>query len=305
MEKIKYNWETNSTNIPVNIYFEITDFCPLKCNQCYCEEGQRFMELGDFRKYIEQMDELNSKRVILIGGEPFAHKDFYKMIDICKEKGLFVVTSTSGYYITDNSINKLKECKNLAIYLSLNGSKEKINSYSRDGYSQVMNAIKLLSVNNISFNINWVAREDNVYDFPDLLKIIEKYNVYSLNIIKNKPSFLTNTIDSKIKEEGIAFLKKQIDNYNGSAILTIDPCYKELSDFSRKLRNNKVIANNVNGCTALKTQMVISLNNEIKPCTHLDSIFKIEKMSLKECWVCNEAIRFRNTKVFKNLCDDI
>jgi pyrroloquinoline quinone biosynthesis protein E len=70
----------------------------------------------------------------------------------------------------------------------LNGSTKKIHSHSRDGFDEGIEALRLLQNSSFSYGINWVARMDNIDDFPKMAELANNYNVNNLNILRYKPS---------------------------------------------------------------------------------------------------------------------
>ena len=94
---------------------------------------------------------------------------------------------------------------NLNFYISLNGSVKEINNLSREGYDISISAIEKLAKNKVRFGINWVARHDNVRDFPNMLALCRTYGVSAISITSNK---LTGSqeIQSPLDSEDLVLL---------------------------------------------------------------------------------------------------
>lgn len=84
----------------------------------------------------------------------------------------------SGYNLCEDTFNKLIEAGVTNIFISLNGSTEEINAFTRDGYLLAIEALAFLQ--NKGFKntiINWVMHRSNADDFENMLQIAEKYEV--------------------------------------------------------------------------------------------------------------------------------
>lgn len=175
--------------VPESIHIDITTFCPLKCPQCYKDLSQDIeMPLGKFFDIIERAKALKVFQIALGGGEPLTVKDlpvFVKKVTSCK---MSCTITTSGYGLTAELLDDLKESGVNHIQVSLNGSTREINSYSRDGFSEAVSALNILSKSSVQFGINWVARRDNVKDFENIVTYAKELKADNINILRYKPS---------------------------------------------------------------------------------------------------------------------
>jgi hypothetical protein len=67
----------------VEVTIEITKYCPHYCEYCSTnasEEGEHIL-FDDIRKFLETV--LKIDRINISGGEPLAHPDFYKILQLC------------------------------------------------------------------------------------------------------------------------------------------------------------------------------------------------------------------------------
>jgi len=92
-------------------FIEITTRCNMKCPVCYVDAEQKGedMPLEDIYRIIETITEEDpNTHLILIGGEPTIHKDFFKILERINQKGLMKRT-----FIATNAITLANEdfCK--------------------------------------------------------------------------------------------------------------------------------------------------------------------------------------------------
>ncbi len=194
----------NHYPFPKMIQLEITNHCPFACPQCYKKLlSDQDMNLSQIIAYIDECADKGTSLFVLNGGEPFLHKDFIKIAEYLTNKKVYFNCFTSGYAF-NTGVFEYVNSGYFKLYISLNGSNEKINSLSRDGFEYAVNAIKVLSNSNTPFFINWVARHDNVYDFPRMIELAKEYNAKGISIIGNK---LVNNkfIDSPLEKDDYFF----------------------------------------------------------------------------------------------------
>ena len=90
--------------------------------------------------------------------------------------------STGGVEIQDELYDIMTQLD--ALYISLNGSTEEVNQKSRDGFKAAKRMLFEAKKRGIKTRINWVARRDNVEDFPQLCKFAEDVGVEAIDILK-------------------------------------------------------------------------------------------------------------------------
>lgn len=255
---------------------EITRECPFNCPQCYkIEIENRNMDFSVLQKYIKEGLSKGVKLFVLNGGEPLLYPEFVKVLKLIKHKKVVVNCFSSGYGLTDKIISEIKTMPNLNFYISLNGSTKKINDLSRQGYDISLKAIEKLRDNDCRFGINWVARKDNLDDFPEMVNLCEKYNVSMLSVTSNKLAENKSKIMSGLDLNDIKKLAEYIKANQERINISVEACFPQLTNQIRRLVNS-------DGCAAGYYNINISLEGMYLPCTHL---YYPEKWdSLEEYW---------------------
>lgn len=95
----------NETVYPKNAIIEVTQRCPLQCKHCFL--GDKDTEELPADKWFEIMDKLyysGVESLVIEGGEPTVHQDFYRILEYATQKFDSVSVQTSG--VTDTRLNQ-------------------------------------------------------------------------------------------------------------------------------------------------------------------------------------------------------
>lgn len=271
---------------PIMMQLEITEKCPFNCPQCYNKVSPISMNLHEIAKHVEQAHSLGVKKVILNGGEPLLHENIIEIFKIILKLNMNVAFYTSGYGLTSEILDVVKSNPKIEMYISLNGSTEKINGYSRQGFSTAIASLEFCKKENVPCGIVWVARSDNVDDFPDLYHFVELQNVHSLLIIPNRPS-RNNEITSALTKSDYEFLARAIKRFEkGKVHIRIDACFGLLSAYL----NYKAAI--FTGCYAGRYSYSVDVRGRYRPCTHMQRTECFN--SSKDYW--DESILLQNIR---------
>lgn len=257
---------------PDTMNIELTTNCPLRCPQCYCSlTGGKNIDLETAKYWIEQGAGLGVKEVMLSGGETLCYPHIYEVVEAAKQYCGGANVALSGYRFTQDVFDRLVKAGVTGIYISLNGSTERINSQTRDGYELAINALRLLHDNQYSnTTINWVMHSNNAEDFPNVVALAEKYGVSSVVILAVKPDSrkMLSTVPS---QQQMIEVSNYVKSYRGKTRIYIESCFSPLLALTcdTKLFGNMNVGKN-NGCGAGRTTFSVSVDGLLSPCRHLD-----------------------------------
>lgn len=256
--------------IPKLINIEVTDKCPLQCPQCYCQLNVgKELDKNIAINIIEQAAKLNVEYINISGGETLLYPHLFELIYTCSKNKILPNIAISGWGFDELVLSNLIQNKIHCIFVSLNGSTEKINSFSRNGYSLAINSLKILA--KLKFNntvINWVMQSNNSDDFPNIIKLAEKYNVKAIVIMAIKPDSngLLKNFPSKDQIEKISiFIKK----YAGNVQIIIDKCFSQLKAYMGRNIFSNINQGLYKGCTAGLDSFTLNVDGKFTPCRHL------------------------------------
>src|SRR4030065_1687225 len=136
------------------IYFYLTEGCDLRCRHCWInpkyQAGESIypsLDLKLFQHIITQAKGLGLTGVKLTGGEPLLHPHIHKILDIVRSEDLRLVIETNGMLCTPDIADKIKNCKNPFVSVSLDGSTADVHEWIRGvpgSFEKTLNGIKTL-----------------------------------------------------------------------------------------------------------------------------------------------------------------
>lgn len=269
--------------IPFQVQFSITDNCNLRCSYCYAnypERGYKDLVTGDIIRIINELYELGTKRINLVGGEPLIRNDIGDIIDNIKNKDIECTITTNGYLVP-KKIDDVKKLNLLCISLDGDEEANDINR-GRGSYKAAMEAIKIakeykipiqvatvITKNNLR-SIEYILNEGKKYGFmvafatlinksegnhkviPKDMPTVEEYRVALQQIIKLKKSGYPVLFSIK----SLGYSKNWPYSYSQDRTTYKDPLFKYIK------------------CNAGKYFAIIDTNGDIYPCPSLVGVIK-------------------------------
>lgn len=291
-EELNFLKQNGYYKFPNILQIEITRSCPFKCKQCYKPDSQNLHM--DYIKLCELLDLINGKcgAISLNGGEPLMYPFILSILAKVSNMNVNVYLYSSGFGINKEICSIIKNSNNIHFYISLNGSSKTINNLSRDGFEYSVNAMRMLSDNNIEYGINWVARHDNVNDFKSLLQLASRNNATYVSVVESRLTGQKEETSFLSKED---LLLSQIINGNAGStpIIMVDACFSKLTPLLSM--KNKAIPI---CCTAGISRCTINYDFSFQPCTHLNYCEHFE--SLEEYWSASLILNKLRLHKFRN-----
>ena len=119
---------------PVNLTWEITLNCNLRCAHCLSDSGMTAADELSERECLKLVDELTALKVFQVnigGGEPFMRNDFVDLLNYAHAKGLVTCVSTNGTMVDHSLAKRLSALKLLYLQVSLDGATADVNDAIR------------------------------------------------------------------------------------------------------------------------------------------------------------------------------
>ncbi|MDD3852437.1 MAG: radical SAM protein [Syntrophomonadaceae bacterium] len=270
-ECMAVNAPHRAMHIPEIMNIELTTRCPLRCPQCYCDLNRgKDIDKNIALKYIEQAGRLKIPFINLSGGETLVYPFLDELLQAIKEQGLHSAIAISGWGLDEYRLQRLKNAGVGEIYVSLNGSTPEVNQLSRDGYELAINALKLLQKDNQdNYYINWVARNDNVADFPNLVSLAQSLGVKQIVILDSKPDS-EYVLQAALSRENFLILADYIKKHSQQDIeLVVEPCFSTMKAY---IYNSYLLNRNIGfnkGCGAGRNGISVDVDGNLTPCRHL------------------------------------
>lgn len=277
-ETLRYIKNNNCLPFPSIVQLEITNVCPFHCPQCYKLNIQdKHMHFEKLKSIISFCYSHGTRFFVLNGGEPLLYYKIKDLINFLNKLDVDINCFSSGYGL-NSEILDMWNFEKFNMCLSLNGSTKLINDYSRDGYEYTINGMKLLYDKQKKFGVNWVARHDNVHDFPELISLVNSYNVDYVFVTSNKLTGEREII-SPLTLDDFIFLSDFINNNNTKTKILVESCFSTLATLIKpelkKYAYFKGCFAGINGCH-------VDIDFNFSPCTHLH--YKESYDDIKNYW---------------------
>jgi pyrroloquinoline quinone biosynthesis protein E len=273
-----------SLRLPEMMNIELTTHCPLKCPQCYCNLNTgRDIAKEVALKFIAEAVRLQIPYLNLSGGETLVYPHLTELIREINSQGLCSAIAISGWGFTADKLEELRSAGVDEIYVSLNGSTEEVNSKSRDGFQEALNALQILRKSGFKdYFINWVAREDNIADFPHLVKLAEDLNVKGIYILALKPD-AEQQLKSAPSQESFQQLASYLKiRTNPEPVIEVEPCYSPLRAYLQQKLFVNLNTGISKGCGAGRNSFSVDVEGNLTPCRHL--LYPEKFASIAEYW---------------------
>ena len=217
----KNNSNPQERTWPLHLY--LTNECNLKCRMCYKNAGiakPNELSTEEILRLIDNFSEQGESSVVLSGGEPLKHKDFFFIVEYIKQKNHKVSVVSNGLLI--HSKSDVERIVSLVDFfqISLDGASEKFNDYYRGKgtYPKILDKINLFSNTNFLLNVGMIVSDYNFEDiYNNLGSLVNRLENKNLKInVSNIIDFgrgayclnkgtrdLVHKIIRKVKGEGI------------------------------------------------------------------------------------------------------
>lgn len=286
--------------------WHITNRCNKRCKHCY-QEGYSSREFSveelinyghQYLKLLYEYNKINNQnlkgQINLTGGEPFVRGDIWNLLDFCKENNKYFDFGilTNGSLLNEETIVRLKSYNPKMVQISLDGDRKTHDKIrGENSYNEVIEALKLLSKNNIESLVSFTANNKNYKEFKNVVKIAKKYKAYKVWTDRMVPLGAGNsgeikTLDKDQVVEYINIIRKEQTNI--------------LNRFSKTLITGERSLQFLNGisncykCSAGDGLIILLENGDVMPCRRLPIIAgNIQTSSLEDIYF--------NSKVFKDL----
>lgn len=191
---LKEYYPENKKDIELNlVWLEITQACNLRCVHCY--EGDihkastKHLSLDEWKKVIDEINELKVKRVVVIGGEPCCSNQLVDILEYLSKYKINTTLFTNGTLFNEKLFETIIN-NNISVKFSLYGHNEKIHdniTKVNGSFNKLINTVERLLAANIKVDIAVVAMKENQEYQNDIKQLIDKlgvkYNGY--DVIRN------------------------------------------------------------------------------------------------------------------------
>jgi mycofactocin radical SAM maturase len=177
---------------PVNVTWEITRKCNLKCVHCLSAATVASADELSFDESKSVVDQLALLKVFEInfgGGEPLLQEYFLPLLRYVHEKGIVTCVSTNGTVLTDEAVCLFAGNPLVNVQVSLDGATPAVNDAirGRGTYRDIIRGIERLAGKDISLSINTVVTSVNFRQLGRLKALAVSYGA-RLRVSRFRPS---------------------------------------------------------------------------------------------------------------------
>ena len=302
-----------------SIQIEITSLCNERCLHCYIPGENkvhgRMMSTEDAIKVINQFAEMQGLRIIFSGGEPFLHKDIFKILKHCRDKDLMIFIQSNISTISDEDILTLRKLNVFNIQVSLYSTEECVHDQItgiKGSWKRTKNNLEKMVASHIPVMISCPMMKQNYRGYVELQNYARTLGIFCYidYVLLAQHNFCTGNLDTRLSlEETESLIEQILDN---------DTVFKSKITSLNSLEDLDKIpfAQRFLKCSILRNSICISVDGNAYPCPAWQGMVVADSFNqpLTSIWLNNQkvsALRNLNKDKFlkcqqcnlKNYCD--
>ena len=169
--------------IPSLRYLELqmTNRCNLQCRHCYIgERPHRDLSKKQIQMVLEQFEEIQGLRLLLSGGEPLLHPDFWEVNEMLSDYAFRSILLSNGTLISKEVAQKLHVHE---VQISLDGMKEGHEFLrGKETFEKAVMAIDHLQEAKIRVSVATMIHRKNLSEFDPLASLLQSKNIEEWNV---------------------------------------------------------------------------------------------------------------------------
>lgn len=233
---------------PVTAQFELTYKCNLLCSFCYNAPKERAELDGD--GWIEALDKCRaagSYKVILTGGEPMVHRDFWRIAEAVRARGMVLKTYTNGVLLADpDKARRYAELAPFDTEISLHGARAEVHDRLtgiRGSFDKLLVALGNLAEVGVKVSLKTPITRLNQHELDAIEALAARYGAsvtFDTNILPTDdgdtspfslaadPDVLAQFFVDKVRRGERTLAPRPVDRMKhncgtGRTVVTIDP----------------------------------------------------------------------------------
>lgn len=187
-----YSGKPVTAGFPTKLHIELTNKCNLKCVMCprsYMKREKGMMDFATFKKIVDESRGKLEFTYLHLFGESLLHPDLFKMIEYCKDAGIFTGLATNATILDEIKSQKIIDSGLDFLVISFDGtSKETYEMIRRGGsFEHTLENIRTFlgfrssRLHTVIQMIYMKGTEDKVDEY------VRFWNSYKVNGIRVKP----------------------------------------------------------------------------------------------------------------------
>ncbi len=164
------------------LLLNITNICNLACKHCYLHDpGKLEIDPDIFEKAVSQFEEMGGLKLMISGGEPLMHSEFWELMEILPSYELRVVVLSNGTLIDRITAKKLSGYVH-EVQVSIDGIRSHDLLRGKGSYDRSMRGVSNLGESGIPVSIATMVHKFNTDEFDEMEKLFSKKGVTSWSV---------------------------------------------------------------------------------------------------------------------------
>ncbi len=176
------------------LLLNITNKCNLACRHCYYSKGEKHIKPHLFEKAVSQFEEMGGLKLMLSGGEPLLHPEFWNLMEILPSRELRVVVLSNGTLINKKAARRLASCVD-EVQVSIDGISSHDMLRGKGSYRKAMRGISNLKSFDVPVSIATMVHKYNAREFEKMRKLFSDLEVVSWSV--DVPCATGNLLDNR------------------------------------------------------------------------------------------------------------
>lgn len=288
--------------------------CNCRCVMCDIWKGNnnvKQLEENDILKLLNSLNKLNTKMVVMSGGEALMHPNFFRLCEIIKSRRITITLLSTGLLLKKFATDIIKLADEVIV--SLDGSEEIHNKIRNipNAFNKLKEGVRELKKENPKFRVTArsVIQKENFRDFPNIVDAAKDIGLDQISFLSadvttdafNRPELWD---EQKVGEVKLSVNElEEFKNVIESLIVTHSNDFKSrfIAESPDKIRRfyyyyaayYKKSSFPEMSCNAPWVSAVIEADGRVRPCFFHEAIGDIRENSLSEIINSEKSVSFR------------
>lgn len=168
--------------VPLVAHLELTWACTWDCVFCYNPENRekKIMPGETWLHVLDELRETGCLTIVLTGGEPMLHPDFFVIGQGARERGFALRVLTNGSLVTDAAAAAIAAWYPLSVELSLHGSTAATHdrvTRRQGSFEQLWRAVKKLAGHGVRLLLKAPLTRHNQHQIEDMIQLARERDI--------------------------------------------------------------------------------------------------------------------------------
>lgn len=286
---------------PTLVYLEVTYRCNLKCRHCGLTEISDFsneLSLKEIDDLFQQMENMGTMGVSILGGEPLARKDIFEILQSASSHNIGATLTTNATMIDEEIVRKLEKSNLLGLKISMEGVGEESyeNIRGKGTYSRLLRGLNLLKESSLNLSVGTTIMKPNLPYVREMVEFAANNGIdkISFSLVKKWGKGTSLMLNHEEFQEFIRLMTEEIlPEYSDVITINLPSSFYPVPQDGIYLFDNF-------GCVAGNSALHIDPNGCVCPCNFIESLpatDNVRDRQLQDIWLNGEQfIKIRSLK---------